>query len=284
MAALFSTDGMAMRSTVAVMVMAALTMMASAPAQAWSGFGHRLVGLLAQEQLSEDARAQVDMLLADEPGADLGTIAAWADEIREQPEYRFTAPFHYVNFPLHSCDYQPARDCPEGACIIAALERYRDVLADASQPLEVRREALKFVVHFTGDVHQPMHAGNRGDRGGNRFQVNIDGKGSNLHAVWDFHLLNSAGLRMRQWRERLAPQVAQAQVSTMQVAAWAGESCAVLDVPGVYPARPGRLPAGYLETHRPLAEQRVVLAAARLAALLERALAAPAVETGGSSH
>lgn len=262
-----------MRSTVAVMVMAAVTMMASAPVQAWSGFGHRLVGLLAQEQLSEGARAQVDMLLEDEPGADLGTIAAWADEIREQPEYRSTAPFHYVNFPPNSCDYQPARDCPEDACIIAALERYRDVLADASQPLEVRREALKFVVHFTGDVHQPMHAGNRGDRGGNRFQVNIDGKGSNLHAVWDFHLLNSAGLKMKQWRERLTPRVTAADVTTMQVADWAEESCAALEAPGVYPNRAGQLPDAYLETHRPIAEQRVVLAAARLAALLEQALA-----------
>lgn len=272
-----------MRSAVVAMMLLAAAVMVSGPAHAWSGFGHRLVGLLAQEQLSEAAKAQVDALLADEPGADLGTIAAWADEIRDQPEYRFTAPYHYVNFPQHRCDYEPARDCPEGACIIAALERYRDVLADTSQPPAVRREALKFVVHFTGDVHQPMHAGNRGDRGGNRFQVNIDGKGSNLHAVWDFHLLSSAGLRMREWRERLGPQVAQAQIAPMDVASWASESCEVLNEPGVYPSRPGRLPDVYLETHRTLAEQRVVLAAARLAALLEQAFATPAAKPVGGA-
>lgn len=242
------------------------------PVQAWSAFGHRLVGLLAQEQLSPQARAEVDALLALEPGVDLGTIAAWADEVRDQPEYRFTAPFHYVNFRDGSCDYVPARDCANGDCIIGALERYTRVLGDAARPSAERLEALKFLVHFTGDVHQPMHAGNRDDRGGNRFQVRVAGEGSNLHAVWDYHLLQSAGLKMKPYRERLAPQVAAIEVEPMDFVMWAESSCALLEASAIYPARPGRLPAGYLDTHRPLAEARVVLAAARLAALIERTL------------
>ena len=252
------------------------------PAQAWTAFGHRLVGQLAQERLSPQARAQVDALLAAEPGADLGTIASWADEVRDTPAYRHTAPLHYVTFRDGVCRYEAARDCPDGACIVGALERYVRVLGDPGRPEAERREALKFVVHFTGDVHQPMHAGNRDDRGGNRFQVNIDGKGSNLHSVWDFNLLVSAGLNARRYRERLAPQVAQAQVQPMRFALWAEESCALLDQPGVYPARPGRLPTGYLDAHRPLAEQRLARAAARLAALLEATLATPQPGDGGA--
>lgn len=261
-----------MRNALAVLVMW-MGLLAAMPAQAWSAFGHRLVGLLAQEQVTPATRARLDALLAQEPGADLGTIATWADEIRDQPAWQFTAPFHYVNFRDGSCSFDAARDCAKGQCIIAALERYTQVLGDASRPAEERLEALKFVVHFVGDIHQPMHAGNRDDRGGNRFQISIDGEGSNLHAVWDYHLLQSAGLRMKQYRARLAPQVAAADITPMDFTRWAESSCALLDSAAVYPSRAGRLPGVYLERQRPVAESRVVLAAARLAALLDRSLA-----------
>ena len=262
-----------MRNAVAVLVMW-MGLLAAMPAQAWSGFGHRLVGLLAQEQVTPATHAKLDALLALEPGADLGTIAAWADEIRDQPVWRFTAPFHYVNFRDGSCNFDAARDCAQGQCIIAALERYTQVLGDASRPATERLEALKFVVHFAGDIHQPMHAGNRDDRGGNRVQINIDGEGTNLHAVWDYHLLQSAGLKMKKYRAQLAPQVAAADIAPMDFTAWAESSCGLLDSAAVYPPRAGRLPDGYLERQRPVAESRVVLAAARLAALLDHTLAA----------
>lgn len=257
-----------------VMLMVAMWtgLLAATPVQAWSAFGHRLVGLLAQDQVSPATRAQLDELLALEPGADLGTIAAWADEIRDQPAFRHTAPFHYVNFRDGSCHFDAARDCANGNCIVGALTHYTQVLGDTSRPAAERLEALKFVVHFAGDIHQPMHAGNRDDRGGNRFQISLDGEGSNLHEVWDVHLLRSAGLKMKRYRTSLAPQVAVADIQPMDFTAWAQFSCALLDSAAIYPRRAGRLPSGYLERQRPVAEARIVLAAARLAALLERTL------------
>ena len=265
-----------MRSAMVVVAMW-VGLLAAMPAQAWSAFGHRLVGLLAQDQVTPATRARLDALLALEPGADLGTIATWADDIRDASEYRFTAPFHYVNFRDGSCHYDAARDCPDGGCIVGALARYTQALGDTTRLATERLEALKFVVHFAGDIHQPMHAGNRDDRGGNRVQINLDGEGTNLHAVWDFHLLRSAGLKMKQYRTRLAPQVAAVAIEPMDFTAWAQSSCALLDSAAVYPPRAGRLPAGYLERQRPVAEARVVLAAARLAALLDSTLA-PASE------
>ncbi len=263
-----------------VMLVAALWagMLATTPAWAWSAFGHRLVGLLAQDQVLPGTRARLDELLALEPNADLGSIASWADEIRDQPAYRHTAPFHYVNFRDGSCRYDAARDCAEGKCIIAALAHYTQVLGDSTRPASERLEALKFVVHFSGDIHQPMHTGNRNDRGGNRFQVRVADEGTNLHAVWDTHLLRSAGLKMKQYRARLAPQVVAADIQAMDFAAWAESSCALLDDAHLYPKRPGRLPGGYLDTQRPLAEARIALAAARLAALLDHSLS-PTPET-----
>jgi len=253
---------------------AALLLALSLPtaAHAWTAFGHRLVALLAYDQLSPAARAQVDGLLVLEPGADIGTIAPWADEVRRTPGYEDTGPLHYVNFPHRTCAFAPARDCRDGACVVGALERYSAALADRALPREKRLEALKFVVHFVGDIHQPMHAGNRGDRGGNQFQVRVGEEGSNLHAVWDYHLLKSAGLRLKQYRRELAPRVAAAEPSPLDAAAWAEASCALLDSASIYPFRPGKLPHGYLDQKRPLAERQIVLAAARLAVLLEKAL------------
>jgi len=241
-------------------------------AQAWTAFGHRLVAELAYERLAPQTRAQVDALLALEPGADIGSIASWPDEIRDRPDYRHTGPFHYVNYRDGSCRYVASRDCPGGACINAALPRYLATLGDAARPPAERLEALKFVVHLVGDIHQPMHAGNRDDRGGNRFQINLKGEGSNLHAVWDYHILASAGLGLADYRARLVPQVAQAPTQPMEIEAWSRESCELLDTAQVYPARPGNLPKGYLERQRPQVEARIALAAARLAMLLDSTL------------
>lgn len=245
------------------------------PAQAWSAFGHRLVAVLAQDQLSDPARAQLDALLAQEPGADIGTIASWPDEIRAQPGYEHTGPYHYVNFKDGSCQYVAARDCAGDACVIEALPKYEAVLADRRRPDAQRLIALKFVVHLVGDVHQPFHAGNRDDRGGNQFQVRVGKQGTNLHGVWDYHVLDSAGLKLKAYRQRLQPRVAAtlaAPTDATNVVDWAEASCALLDSENLYPKRPGNLPKGYMEQKRPLAEAQIVAAAARLALILEKAL------------
>ena len=249
-----------------------LGMLVATPVQAWSAFGHRLVGLLAQEQLSDGVRIQVDELLMLEPGANLGTIAAWADGVRGEPKYAHTGPLHYVNFKDGSCRYKARRDCPNGACVIGGLSHYTGILGDVTKSPEARLEALKFVVHLVGDVHQPFHAGNRDDRGGNRFQVRVGKEGTNLHSVWDFHVLKSARLGMAGYRAHLAPYVATASLAPRDFAAWAEESCALIDTEALYPARQGNLPADYLKSKRPLAERQIVLAAARLAELLETTL------------
>lgn len=249
-----------------------LGLLASSSALAWSAFGHRLVAQLAYAQLSDPVRAEVDALLALEPDADIATIAPWPDEIRSNPGYEHTGPFHYVNFPSGTCSYQASRDCRDGACIIAALPQYVAQLGDASLPASQRLEALKFVVHLVGDAHQPLHAGNRPDRGGNRFQVRVGDEGSNLHAVWDYHVLKYADLGLKAYRERLAPRVAATAPGSLDIEDWAEASCTLLDQENLYPARPGKLPKGYLKRTNPIAEQQIVLAAARLSATLESTL------------
>jgi hypothetical protein len=182
----------------------------------------------------------------------------------------------------------PARDCPDGQCVIAAIERQRAILADRNQPLAARRDALKFVVHFVGDVHQPLHATNHTDKGGNDFQVSlrtdlepeayarkryVDGvMGTNLHSVWDYYILGSERLGLQPYADRLdaLPWPPKTDAGTGPEA-WAGESCRLVDARHLYPDR-HTMDRSYLDAERPLAEQRVRQAAYRLALLLDDAL------------
>ncbi|HET9049683.1 MAG TPA: S1/P1 nuclease [Chiayiivirga sp.] len=268
---MMKTGAQCLRAATLGLVLAGMSA-ATTPAQAWTAFGHRLVAKLAQAQLAPDTQTRLDALLALEPGADLVSIASWPDEIRDDPRYRKTGPFHYVNIRDPGCRYVAARDCPQGACIVAALPRFAAILADASQPPQARLDALKFVVHLVGDVHQPLHAGNHDDRGGNQFQVRVGTEGSNLHAVWDYHILNAAGFRLGAYANHLSPQVRAATAGPFDAQAWAESSCALLDETSIYPRRPGKLPKGYLQERLPQVEARIALAAKRLAMVLDQAM------------
>lgn len=249
------------------------------PSFAWGDLGHRLVAELAERQLSETARAQIADLLRDEADPRLAAIATWADEIREQPERRGTAPLHYVNIGDATCHYMPERDCADGKCVVGGIGRYTRELADTSLPRAQRVEALKFLVHFLGDVHQPLHTNHHDDRGGNDFQVNLAGKGSNLHSVWDHKILASARLGFDAYADRLdAQRMEIATPAAGDAAAWAVESCSLIDADAIYPTKPGTLDPAYLARMRPRAETQLIIASQRLAGVLERTLGADSVQ------
>ena len=239
-------------------------------ANAWSGFGHRLVGELAERQLSDTARGEVRHLLQDETEPTLAAIAAWADVVRDEPRYAWSEPLHYVRIHDRGCRYVAERDCRSGACVVGAIDRYARELGDTGLDRARRAEALKFLTHFVGDVHQPLHSGRRPDKGGNDFQISLNGEGTNLHSVWDYHLLASAGRNFDAWIVSLDASRLPARAEP--ASRWAEASCTLTDAEGFYPRRPGKLPGGYLERERPLAERRIREAAAELAHLIEGAL------------
>lgn len=259
-------------------LLAACLLLVCTPVFAWSEFGHQLVGELAERQLSETARVQIAELLRDEPDTTLASIAAWPDTVRDLPQYKATSPLHYVNIHDAACRYDAARDCADGRCIVAAIPLYAAQLADPSLPPEQRAEALKFLVHFVGDVHQPLHAGNRADKGGNEFQINLGGEGTNLHSVWDYHILRSAKLDLATYADRLDARRREAPgLANGDAAAWAMESCSMLASRAIYPDKPGKLDPSYLVRTRPDVESRVIQASERLATLLEQALGAASI-------
>lgn len=278
------------RAPLGAALLSLLLTLAVSPAFAWSALGHRMVGALAERHLTPAAERQVHALLAGEANPSLAGVATWADELRaSNPEsFRTTSRWHYINTPEGDCHYVPPRDCPDGQCVIGAIEAQRRILADASQPLAARRDALKFLVHFIGDAHQPMHANHHPDKGGNDYQISlrtdiapeayarknyVDGvMGTNLHAVWDYYILASRRLDLSAYTARLdALPWPPVTTPISEPEAWAAESCRLIDARGLYPAQ-HRLDSAYLDAMRPLAEQRVRQAAWRLAEVLNQTL------------
>lgn len=247
-----------------------------APALAWGRNGHRLIARLAEAQLTPQAQAAIHTLLAGEPDPTLAGMASWADELRDSdPDLgKRSTSWHYVNPAEHGCHYEMGRDCPGGNCLVEAILRQTAIMADTGKPRAERLQALKFVVHFVGDAHQPLHAGYARDRGGNDFQVNFNGKGTNLHSLWDSRMLASTGLDEETYLRRLQsiPLKIKKPAPALPPHAqrWVENSCRIVLQPGFYPPR-AKLGEDYVATWLPVAETSLVTAGAHLAQVLNAA-------------
>lgn len=258
-----------------------LILLVAPAAQAWGPLGHSIVAALAQRHLSPAAQAEVERLLAADHTTQLAEVASWPDQIQDDPAqaalWQQTRKLHYINFRGGpSCDYVPPRDCRNGECIVAGLAHYVAILKDKSQSDAVRLQALKFVVHFVGDEHQPLHAGYRDDLGGNRYQVQFEGKGTNLHRVWDSGLLKTRGLDWQAYTKLLdaeGPVALPLPIAPLDdpYAQWAEESCRITAAPGFYPEG-HKIGQAYVDAERPVAETQLRIAGRHLAEVLNLAL------------
>jgi hypothetical protein len=232
-----------------------------------------MVARLAEDRLDARSHAEVRHLLGVLGAQSLPDIANWADEMRGDPAQRdlsrATSRLHFVNFSDSRCHFDAASICADGQCVVAAIDRYAQVLGDRSATERTRAEALRYLVHFVGDAHQPLHASYREDRGGNNHQVRVDGKGSNLHAIWDSRIIASRHLGWQDYARRLQRQPL--SDDSEDAREWAEQSCRISRDEGVYPQ--GRtIDAAYLDRARPIVERQIRRAGKRLADLLVRAL------------
>ncbi len=186
---------------------AALLSFGCGPLWAWGREGHRLTALVAENYLTAETQAAVKELLGKESMAD---VASWADEYRvDHPE---TGAWHFADTPSTADKYDRARDCPAAAdpaapwhdCVVDRIVYFESRLADKSLSHQQRAEALKYLIHFIGDVHQPFHLMGD-DRGGNNIVVSFLGSptcGSykcNLHGVWDDAMIEHHGLSEKKY-------------------------------------------------------------------------------------
>jgi len=156
------------------------------PPLQWGQVGHALVASIAQALLNTSATSAVMNLLPDVNGS-MAAVASWADQIRNT--YPWSGALHYIDTPDWLCDYSYQRDCQVngvmGICVDGAVQNYTSRLTDMSLPFDQQNEALKFLIHFVGDIHQPLHCGFTTDRGGNTFEGKFNKKKVNLHEIWD---------------------------------------------------------------------------------------------------
>lgn len=162
--------------------------MAAAPlAYAWGSLGHTTVAYIAQNLVSQDTKKFAQRILNDTSASYLANVATWADSYRSLPEGRFSSPYHYIDAldsPPTSCNVNYERDCAEEGCIVSALANYSTRAVTKSVGLIEQQKALKWVIHFVGDIHQPLHVENL-EVGGNLINVTFNGARTNLHAAWD---------------------------------------------------------------------------------------------------
>ncbi len=229
------------------------------PAAAWSARGHQMVGDIATQLLTPAATLAVGQLLRDDLGADgkpsgrstLGQVASWPDELRATPEQRATGVYHFDDVPLCGTPDR-AKYCADGKCATAWFGRQVAILKDTTQPPRARNEALKWIVHLVGDLHQPLHASDDDDRGGNDVKITflgarsdppVDGRQQtpyNLHTAWDrlipYRMFDQAGGYDRFLADLPTPATrADWEVGDMDE--WAAESF-VLSRDFIYPALP----------------------------------------------
>jgi len=260
-------------------------LMFAAPVFAWGPEGHRIIADVARTHLTSSARLQVRELLGDD---DLAAIANWADEIKSaRPE---TAGWHFVDIPRYTSGFSEERDCYRPAprhllsdqdhhnCIVDRIELFQRVLADKSVSREKRIDALKFLVHFVGDIHQPLHAIAEA-RGGNEIQViefgatECGGRPCNLHFVWDVGLIEHSARSEKEYAASLERMISSENLwhqtgGTPEI--WANESFQLAKK--FWLNNDGAVDDPYYCTNINIVSHRLALAALRLAKLLSETL------------
>ena len=202
--------------------------------------------------------------------------ANWADEIKDQR--RDTARWHFVDIPLQARGFVPGRDCAGGDCVVAQIGADLAALRNRHLDPRARTEALLFLIHFVADVHQPLHAEDNDDKGGNEVRVEIGRERSNLHRVWDVDVVQAQGLdpaTVAAGIERaITPGQRQAWAKGSP-ADWANEAHAVARdqiYPPLQDAREIRLPRDYAWREAQTARLQLARAGVRLAWLLNTTL------------
>jgi hypothetical protein len=264
-----------------------LFLFASMPARvnAWGRPGHIITAMVAAQYLDADARTKVDRLLGGARStsvrslaAKMGGVANWPDTIiGDRPE---TARWHFVNIPRDASGYDASEHCQDvggaGDCVVEAIRRNREILADTSKSTAERREALKFLIHFVGDLHQPLHAGFPEDRGGNLIKVTFFGTETNLHKVWDRGIIEWARLGDRQFADALIAEVIipgnVAELQSGTVVEWAEQSWELSKSNAYNIPSDKKLGDDYYEENWFIVDEQLAKGGLRLARLLNEAL------------
>ena len=291
-------------------LIALLFLAASSSVGAWGYEGHRVIALIARSNVAPSTRAKVDALLSMDAdpltGHDMASEATWADAYRAHG-HRETSQWHFVDQELDgsadldaACYGHPASAVPVSAglarsCVVDRVRAFEAELAAQGTPLAERVLALKYLLHLVGDLHQPMHASDNHDRGGNCVLVSLGGSRTvSLHSYWDTVVVERLDRDPARLAATLRTRLPPAQAAAWRrgdAATWAQEAFRVSrEVVYVADTTPGcrsdaaalPLPPGYEERAAAIAALQLARAGVRLATVLDHALSSvpvPAAES-----
>jgi hypothetical protein len=252
---------------------------------AWGPKGHAIVADIAQSRLTPLAKKNLQLLLGTDS---LASIASWADQVRRDRDESYD--WHFVDIPKDAAGFSEQRDCfrPQDNhkdaqvdhhnCVVDRIEIFSKVLADEKASRADRLEALKWVVHFVGDLHQPLHAIDDA-RGGNDIKLPVFGSPKcgdydcNLHWAWDTLLLEHAGYSEEEYVQHLNQLIDQQHLSQQAAGTpedWANESH--LQARQIIEQKPASIDERYYQSNITLVNQKLALAGLRLAAVLNDTL------------
>lgn len=241
-----------------------LFLIISSQVMAWGQTGHRAIGQVADNHLSKKAKKKIKEILGTES---LAIVSIWMDEVRSDDHFDHTHDWHWVSIP-DGQTYAESKKNSKGDAV-EAIERMISALKSDTTSMKGRKEALKFLVHLVGDLHQPLHVGNGKDRGGNSVKVKWFNRSSNLHRIWDSGIIDQKGLSYTELAESIdnssKDQIAKWQAG--KAMNWADECMAyrtqVYDIDGKE-----NLSYTYMYKNWALVQQQLNKAGIRLAGIL----------------
>lgn len=233
----------------------------------WGKTGHRVVGELAERYLSARAKTAIDELL---DGASLAEVSNYGDEIKSNPKFKKLNYWHYVNLSSDE-SYASAPKNPKGD-VVMAIKKCISVIEDITQPKNERAFHLKLLVHFVGDLHQPMHVGRKADRGGNDIRIQWLKKNSNLHRLWDSHLIDSRSMNIVEWTNDI-DQISSKKlkrITKVPIEKWISESQILAKIIYKSTLPNSKLDHHYLDRYLPILQSQLQKGGVRLASILNK--------------
>lgn len=242
-------------------------LLCTAQAHAWGFIGHKAFCEAAFD-LTAPKTQQALTAIAAKQGEyhSFAEACTWADDIKKDHKWDWSKHLHYVNI-AHDDHQLTASDCPKKGCVLSGIDEMQTKLEHNPQDWQ----ALFFLAHFVGDLHQPMHVSYADDWGGNKTQVSFFGEPANLHGIWDYGMIQHFnGKDWQGWGDKLAEQ---AKVNhygfSGTPAQWGNESLQLtLKIYGDYQPNQ-QLGQAYVDANKPVIERRIERGAVRLAHMLD---------------
>lgn len=244
-----------MRQLIIILVTATLLL-------GWGKTGHRVIGKIANENLTPEAIEKITQLFGH---SDLARIGNWADEIKSDPQWDHSHDWHYCTI-IEGQEYEGPES---GGRAVQKVTEFSNLLRKGTLGEKDQKDVLRFIVHIVGDLHQPMHVGNGTDRGGNDIKVTWFREETNLHRVWDSQMIDHMQYSYTEFAQQIQLGMSdEDKIALLDPTLLSFVYASRATHPQVYDIGDGNLSWSYIYKNRELLEDRLLKGGFHLAAIL----------------